>query len=52
MAKTATGTSKQQMAKALGAAGAVFGAMSVLVPRMVANGYGVLAALWVRSMKR
>ena len=41
MARTTAGTSKQQMAKALGAAGAAFGAMSVLAPRMVANGYGV-----------
>jgi hypothetical protein len=41
MAKTSTGTSKQQMAKALGVAGAAFGAMSVLAPRAVASGYGV-----------
>ena len=41
MARTTAGTSKQQMAKALGATGAAFGAMSVLAPRMVANGYGV-----------
>ncbi|RBY85084.1 hypothetical protein [Blastococcus sp. TF02A-26] len=41
MAKTATGTSKQSMAKALGAAGAAFGLVSVVAPRVVANGYGV-----------
>lgn len=41
MAKSATGTSKQSMAKALGAAGAAFGLVSVVAPRAVANGYGV-----------
>jgi hypothetical protein len=33
--------SKQTLAKALGATGAAFGALSVLAPRVVASGYGV-----------
>ncbi|MGY1605578.1 MULTISPECIES: hypothetical protein [unclassified Geodermatophilus] len=33
--------SKQTAARALGAAGAAFGALSVLAPRAVATGYGV-----------
>ena len=41
MARTTAGTSKQQMAKALGATGVAFGALSVLAPRVVANSYGV-----------
>ncbi|MGY1741149.1 MULTISPECIES: hypothetical protein [unclassified Blastococcus] len=41
MAKTAAGTSKQSMARALGAAGAAFGLVSVVAPRAVAAGYGV-----------
>jgi hypothetical protein len=35
------GMSKQSAAKALGAAGAAFGLLSVLAPRAVASGYGV-----------
>jgi hypothetical protein len=38
---TSAGTSKQTAARALGIAGAAFGAVSVLAPRAVATGYGV-----------
>jgi hypothetical protein len=41
MAKSATGMSKQSMARALGAAGAAFGLLSVLAPKTVARSYGV-----------
>src|SRR4051794_5468491 len=42
MAQAVAGLSKQQLAKALAAAGAGFGLLSVLAPRAVATGYGVL----------
>ena len=38
---TTSGTSKQSLAKALGAAGVAFGAVSVVAPRAVARSYGV-----------
>ena len=41
MAQAVAGMSKQTLAKALGATGAAFGALSVLAPRVVASGYGV-----------
>ena len=41
MARTIAGASKQTLARALGGAGAAFGAVSVLAPRVVAAGYGV-----------
>jgi hypothetical protein len=41
MAQAVAGMSKQTLAKALGAAGAAFGALSVVAPRAVATGYGV-----------
>jgi hypothetical protein len=41
MAKAVAGMDKQTLAKALGAAGAAFGALSVIAPRAVATGYGV-----------
>ena len=41
MAQAVAGMSKQTLAKALGATGAAFGALSVLAPRVVARGYGV-----------
>ena len=41
MAHTVAGTDKQTLARALGAAGAAFGALSVVAPRAVAGGYGV-----------
>jgi hypothetical protein len=41
MAKRAAGMSKQSMARALGAAGAAFGLLSVVAPRAVARSYGV-----------
>jgi hypothetical protein len=41
VATTVAGTSKQSLAKALGAAGAAFGLASVLAPRAVARSYGV-----------
>ena len=41
MAQTVAGMDKQSLARALGAAGAAFGALSVLAPRAVAGGYGV-----------
>ncbi|MGY1694276.1 MULTISPECIES: hypothetical protein [unclassified Geodermatophilus] len=41
MATTIAGMSKQTAARALGAAGVAFGALSVLAPRAVAAGYGV-----------
>jgi hypothetical protein len=39
--KTVAGMDKQELAKALAAAGAGFGALSVLAPRAVAAAYGV-----------
>ena len=41
MAKAAAGMSKQDMARALGAAGVAFGLLSVLAPKAVAGAYGV-----------
>ena len=41
MAQAVGGMSKQSLAKALGAAGAAFGFLSVVAPRAVANSYGV-----------
>ena len=41
MAQAVGGMCKQTLAKALGAAGAAFGAVSVVAPRAVASGYGV-----------
>src|SRR4051794_41790846 len=41
MAQAVAGMSKQTLAKALGATGAAFGALSVVAPRAVAGGYGV-----------
>ncbi len=41
MVQTAGGTSKQTLAKALGAGGAAFGLLSVIAPRAIATGYGV-----------
>ncbi|MGY1640802.1 hypothetical protein ACI782_06655 [Geodermatophilus sp. SYSU D00703] len=41
MARTVAGTSKQSLARALGAAGAAFGLISVVAPRAVARSYGV-----------
>ncbi len=41
MATTIAGMSKQTAARALGAAGAAFGAVSLLAPQAVAAGYGV-----------
>ena len=41
MATTIAGMDKQTAARALGASGAAFGAVSVLAPRLVAAGYGV-----------
>jgi hypothetical protein len=41
MAQAVAGMSKQTLAKALGATGAAFGALSVVAPRAVATGYGV-----------
>ncbi|MGY1593882.1 DUF4267 domain-containing protein [Geodermatophilus sp. SYSU D00708] len=38
---TTAGTSKQSLARALGAAGAAFGLVSVVAPRAVARSYGV-----------
>ncbi|PRY50073.1 hypothetical protein LY71_104109 [Geodermatophilus tzadiensis] len=41
MATTIAGVDKQTAARALGAVGAAFGAVSVLAPRVIAAGYGV-----------
>ncbi len=41
MAQAVERMSKQSLAKALGAAGAAFGFLSVVAPRAVANSYGV-----------
>ncbi|WP_448627682.1 hypothetical protein [Geodermatophilus sp. URMC 64] len=41
MANAAAGMSKQSMARALGAAGAAFGLLSVVAPKAVAGAYGV-----------
>ena len=41
MATTVARTSKQSLARALGAAGAAFGLISVVAPRAVARSYGV-----------
>lgn len=43
MAQAVGGMSKQSLVKALGAAGAAFGLLSVAAPRAVANSYGVPA---------
>jgi hypothetical protein len=39
--KAVAGMDKQALARALGAAGMAFGALSVVAPRVVAGGYGV-----------
>jgi hypothetical protein len=41
MAQTVAGMDKRTLARMLGAAGAAFGALSVVAPRAVAGGYGV-----------
>ncbi|WP_147263028.1 hypothetical protein [Geodermatophilus sp. TF02-6] len=41
MAQTVGGVSKRALARALGAAGAAFGLVSLVAPRAVATGYGV-----------
>jgi hypothetical protein len=41
VAQTVAGMDKKALARALGAAGAAFGALSVVAPRAVAGGYGV-----------
>jgi hypothetical protein len=41
MAKKAAGVPKQTLARALGAAGAAFGLVSVVAPKAVAGAYGV-----------
>jgi hypothetical protein len=41
MAQVVAGMDKQTLGRALGAAGAAFGLVSVVAPRAVASGYGV-----------
>jgi hypothetical protein len=41
MAQTVAGLDKKTLARVLGGAGAAFGALSVVAPRVVATGYGV-----------
>ena len=41
MAQTVAGMSKKSLAKALGALGAAFGAVSVVAPRAIASSFGV-----------